>query len=200
MTTLVIDRSTAKTTVVLAEEGGAPRAAELGIWSTSGSAAPLDGDALRGVGRIIVGTGPGSFAGIRSSLAFAMGVAIGLRGLTEVLGIPSPAAFAREGRRIAVVGDARRGKFWLALFNGFSPEREIFQVERDGLLAAVPGDASVVSPDFARIGGILAETFGERASAAPTLDAAWLHRAALANPSLLSTEPLPVYLNPAVRT
>ena len=139
MTTLVIDRSTAKTAVVLAEEGGAPRAVELGIWSTSGSAAPLD-------------------------------------------------------------GDARRGKYWIALFDGFSPEREIFQVERDGLLAAVPGDASVVSPDFARIGGILAETFGERASAAPTLDAAWLHRAALANPALLSAEPLPVYLNPAVRT
>ena len=46
-------------------------------------AAELD---LDGVGRIVVGTGPGSFAGIRAAIAFAQGFAIA-RGC-EVLGLP----------------------------------------------------------------------------------------------------------------
>ena len=46
---------------------------------------------LDGVDRIVVGTGPGSFAGIRSALAFAQGYALG-RPSCEVLGLPSPCA------------------------------------------------------------------------------------------------------------
>ena len=49
---------------------------------------------LDGVERIVVGTGPGSFAGIRSALAFAQGFALG-RGC-EVLGLPSPCAVAAQ--------------------------------------------------------------------------------------------------------
>ena len=47
---------------------------------------------LEGVGRIVVGTGPGSFAGIRSALAFAQGYALGTK--CEVLGLPSACAIA----------------------------------------------------------------------------------------------------------
>ena len=72
---------------------------------------------LDGVGRIVVGTGPGSFAGIRSAIAFAQGFALGRK--CEVLGLPSPCAVAAQvyaGAKggdfpLAVVGDARRGKF-----------------------------------------------------------------------------------------
>ena len=64
--------------------------------------------ALEGVDRIVVGTGPGSFAGIRSALAFAQGYALGRR--CEVLGLPSACALAGDGL-LAVVGDARRGCF-----------------------------------------------------------------------------------------
>ena len=70
-----------------------------------------------GVDRIVVGTGPGSFAGVRAALAFAQGYALG-RPQCEVFGLPSACALAGEGR-LAVVGDARRGQFWVALFDGF---------------------------------------------------------------------------------
>ena len=64
---------------------------------------------LDGVGRIVVGTGPGSFAGIRSALAFAQGYALGRP--CEVFGMPSPCALAAQAyagglspsRRLAVV-------------------------------------------------------------------------------------------------
>ena len=151
---------------------------------------------LDGVERIVVGTGPGSFAGIRSALAFAQGYALG-KGC-EVLGLPSACALAGEGR-LAVVGDARQGKAWVALFSGFEMEREVFQVDASGLSAAVPADCRVVTPDAARIDALLRETFGDRylGGQVPTSDG--LRRFAEANPAILKPEPLPIYLNPAVR-
>ena len=151
---------------------------------------------LEGVERIVVGTGPGSFAGIRSALAFAQGYALGTK--CEVLGLPSACALADEGR-LAVVGDARQGKFWIALFDGFKLEKDVFQVDRGELSGSVPGDCRVVTPDAKRIDGLLKEMFGERylGGRAPTGEG--LRRFAEANPSVLKPEPLPIYLNPAVR-
>lgn len=151
---------------------------------------------LDGVERIVVGTGPGSFAGIRSALAFAQGYALG-KGC-EVLGLPSACALAGEGR-LAVVGDARQGKAWAALFSGFEMEREVFQVDASGLSAAVPADCRVVTPDAARIDALLRETFGDRYLGGQTPTSDGLRRFAEANPAILKPEPLPIYLNPAVR-
>ena len=151
---------------------------------------------LDGVGRIVVGTGPGSFAGIRSALAFAQGYALG-KGC-EVLGLPSACAIAGE-ERLAVVGDARQGKIWIALFDGFEMEREVFQVDQPELAAAIPVDAKVVTTDDARIGSLLRETFGERYLGGRTPTSEGLRRFAEANPGILKPEPLPIYLNPAVR-
>ena len=166
----------------------------------------VEGLDLDGVERIVVGTGPGSFAGIRSALAFAQGFALG-RGC-EVLGLPSPCAVAAqvygakggEGKPLAVVGDARRGKFWIALFDGLSLACPVFQAERDDLPKRVPLSADVATPDEERIGGALKEIFGERCigGVKPTSDG--LKAFAEANPSALAPEPLPIYLNPAVRT
>ena len=138
---------------------------------------------LDGVERIVVGTGPGSFAGIRSALAFAQGYALGSK--CEVLGLPSPCAVAAQvyaggsGFPLAVVGDARRGKLWIALFEGLRLVCPVFQVER-GL-------------------DVLSEAFGERdiGGVKPTADG--LRVFAESNPSALVAEPLPIYLNPAVR-
>ena len=152
----------------------------------------------RDVDRIVVGTGPGSFAGVRAAIAFAQGYAIG-RPSCEVLGLPSPCALAGDGR-LAVVGDARRGLFWIALFSGFSLDREIFQVERGGLEAAVPDDCRVTTPDEPRIGALLGECFGERYVGGSVPTDAGLRRFAEANPAILKPEPLPIYLNPAVRS
>ena len=189
---------------------------------------------LDGVERIVVGTGPGSFAGIRSAIAFAQGFALGRR--CEVLGLPSPCAvaakvFASMGTvpmqptgtvpmhsrgtvpmRLAVVGDARCGKIWIALFNGFSLEKDVFQVDKGEIgdvLNGLPGEPyRIVTTDEPRIGSFLAETFGgqiaggqtPRYLGGQTPDAEGLRMFAEANPSILKPEPLPIYLNPAVRT
>lgn len=151
---------------------------------------------VEGVERIVVGTGPGSFAGIRAALAFAQGYALGRP--CEVLGLPSACALAGEGK-LAVVGDARRGKVWIALFDGFRMEREVFQVDAADLARTVPADHRVVSPDAARIDALLRETFGGRYLGGATPTDEGLRRFAERNPGLLRPEPLPIYLNPAVR-
>ena len=205
---------------------------------------------LEGVERIVVGTGPGSFAGIRAALAFAQGFALGRH--CEVLGLPSPCAVAaqilgsvpssvgsvpdgrlapsaqdKEGRtapsaqdkgRLAVVGDARRGKIWIALFDGYSLIRDVFQVNSDEILGsvptveveklkggkvekgeAIPDDCLIVTVDEARIGEKLKAAFGERYLGGQTPTAEGLRAFAEANPGALVREPLPIYLNPAVR-
>ena len=149
--------------------------------------------------RIIVGTGPGSFAGIRSALAFAQGYAIGAQNC-EVLGLPSACALAEDGKNIAVVGDARRGKFWIALFSSFNLVKDIFQVDGGGNLSrSIPESYQIVTPDAERIEELLCAIFGARylGGRLPTTEG--LARFAAANPSILKPEPLPIYLNPAVR-
>jgi len=161
---------------------------------------------VEGVERIVVGTGPGSFAGVRSALAFAQGFAIGSK--CEVLGLPSPCAIAADwfAERtdeapgpLAVVGDARRGKFWIALFDGYRMVCDVFQVERDLLGKRVPLSVKVVSPDAARIDAVLKETFADNYLGGRLPTAEGLRRFAEANPAMLKPEPLPIYLNPAVR-
>lgn len=201
MRTLVVDRSTLTQSVALVEDGALAAAATLeGCDSRSGDWVPKIWEFLEGraPSRIVVGTGPGSFAGIRASLAFAQGVALGSG--AEVLGLPSPCSYARSGEPVAVVGDARRGRFWIALFDSFRLVTSVFQVLEDGLAKRVPLSAKVFSPDAERIGAKLSGIFAERydgASAPPTAEG--LARAFLANPGLLTAEPLPIYLNPAVR-
>ncbi len=169
---------------------------------------------LEGVDRIVVGTGPGSFAGIRSAIAFAQGFALGRR--CEVLGLPSPCAVAaqimgtvpvQEGTvpmKLAVVGDARCGKIWIALFNGFKLEEDVFQVDSgkigDVLNSPERSGYDIVTTDEVRIGELLKKTFGARylGGQSPTVEG--LRHFAEACPSLLRPEPLPIYLNPAVRT
>lgn len=152
---------------------------------------------LEGVERIVVGTGPGSFAGIRSALAFAQGYALGRE--CEVLGLSSACALADGVGPIAVVGDARRGKYWVALFDGFKMICDVFQVDKEGLGKRVPRGVRVTTPDATRIGELLKETFGDNYIGGGVPTAEGLKRFAEANPAILKPEPLPIYLNPAVR-
>lgn len=155
--------------------------------------------------RIVVGMGPGSFAGIRSALAFAQGYALG-KGC-EVFGLPSPCAIAASyfsadsASRIplAVVGDARREKYWIALFDGLKLICPVFQVSKDELHLRIPLSAKVVSPDAKRIDVLLKEIFADRYLGERLPTDAGLRMYAEANPAALVKEPLPIYLNPAVR-
>lgn len=62
------------------------------------------------VDRIVVGLGPGSYAGVRISIA----AALGLQSVwgCELVGIPSVAAMGGPEERFQVVGDARRGTWY----------------------------------------------------------------------------------------
>lgn len=197
---LFVDRSTDAQSVALVRGGRVAAETTLdGLDARSGAwvAAVRDFAAGADLSRIVVGTGPGSFAGIRSALAFAQGYAIGSG--CEVMGLPSACAFASESGPVAVVGDARRGMFWVALFDGFRLAADIFQVDAELLPRRVPVGVKVVTPDAKRIDAALRETFGANYAGGGVPFAGGLARAALANPALLTPEPLPVYLNPAVR-
>ena len=61
--------------------------------------------------RIIVGLGPGSYAGIRIAVSAAIGLATTAG--SELVGYPSVCAMATQGDDYAVVGDARRNSFFL---------------------------------------------------------------------------------------
>ncbi len=211
MTTLVIERSTDVQSVAwIAADGSVTPHIMDGADCRSGDWVVrvqefLDG---RRPDRIVVGTGPGSFAGIRAALAFAQGYALG--STAEVYGLPSPCALAGDsllnlgathpcvGNRLAVIGDARRGLFWVALFEGTVPA-PIFQVTQSDLTARVPAGIPVVSPDAKRIGDTLQSTFGDAYHGPATPTAEGLAHFLKANPSVLTPEPLPIYLNPAVR-
>ena len=198
--TLYLERSSAAQSVALSRGGEIVDARTLdGTDARSGDWVVRVRDFLAGrrPSRIVVGTGPGSFAGIRAALAFAQGYAIGSG--CEVRGLPSPCALSPEEGPLAVVGDSRRGCVWIALFDGHSLATPVFQVNAGDAERRVPLCAKVVSPDDARIGAMLGETFGERYLGAALPTAEGLARSAVANPRLLAANPLPVYLNPAVR-
>ena len=156
--------------------------------------------------RIVVGTGPGSFAGIRGALAFAQGLSLGMRAKRPetasdpiVYGIPSAAALAQDAGLTAAVGDARRGFFWVAVYEGARTVTALHLVTIDSLPSAVPPAAAVVTPDGARIGGLLAGTFGARFAGSRAPSAERLAHLAIGHPGILTPEPLPIYLSPAVR-
>lgn len=220
--TLFAERSSGTQSLALVAGGAVVKEAVLeGADCRSGDWALRVRDFIGGaeLEAVCAGTGPGSFAGVRAALAFAQGYAAGAdfawlsagrpgaaapalsdaAPQCEVLGMPSPCAMMRQGLRTAVIGDARRGSLWVALLDGFTMPRGIFQTDAAGLREAVPPDYVVATPDAARIGALLAEVFGEDAVRAEVPLAGGLARAALANPALLSHSPSPVYLNPAVR-
>ena len=61
-------------------------------------------------GRIVVGLGPGSYAGVRIAISAAIGLSVATG--AALLGIPSVAALG-EGEYLAL-GDARRGAYYFA--------------------------------------------------------------------------------------
>ncbi len=198
MTTLVIERSTDVQSVAwIAADGTIDSQTLDGADCRSGDWVVRVQTFLSGrrPDRIVVGTGPGSFAGIRAALAFAQGYALGSS--CEVLGLPSPCGIAGDSP-LAVIGDARRGLFWVALFEGTVPT-PIFQVTVEDLAARVPQGVPVVTPDAKRIGDTLQTIFGASYRGAATPTAQGLAEFLLANPAVLIPEPLPIYLNPAVR-
>ena len=61
---------------------------------------------------IVVGLGPGSYAGVRIAIATAVGLRTAA--LATLCGVPSICALEVEAREYFVIGDARRQSFFLA--------------------------------------------------------------------------------------
>ena len=204
MALLVIDRSTDAQSVALVKDGQMVQRVFAGADSRSGDWPArvrdfllANGVAPGGLERIVVGQGPGSFAGIRAALAFAQGMALGSKAV--VCGLPSTLALTRDGAKVAVVGDARRERYWVVLYDGVQAVKDFFLVQRETLGAAVPEGYAVVTPDGHRIDSLLRDHYGARYAGALTPLAARLAEVAVAHPELLRPEPLPIYLQAAVR-
>lgn len=202
---LAIDRSTDTQSVAFAVDGrvSASRVfsgtdARSGDWPVKVRDFLASQDAaFSDVDEIVVGQGPGSFAGIRAALAFAQGLA--LPAGKRVRGLPSTYALTRDGARTAVVGDARRGLFWVALYDGVENVKDFALVPKEGLGNAVPEHFAVVTPDGARIEPLLQSVFGHHYKGSMTPLAERLAEVAIAREEVLVDEPLPIYLQPPVK-
>ncbi len=225
MRILVIDRSTSRAGMALMDAG---RAVCSRVWEGDAARSPgwiaeavrdlaACGVSPQGVDRFVCGLGPGSFSGIRSCLAALHGMA--LPSGAAVCGVSSAAALAlacgTDGPRVTVVGDARRERLWIVTYrveprtgrvllaDGARPTHtaaDFALVPVSGLASAIPGDALVVSPDWARLAPLLTAACPSGRLLRETVcpDAADLGRLACADPDACVTEPLPIYLYPAV--
>ena len=186
--------------------------------------AALDGAnvSLADIDRFAVGLGPGSFSGTRAAVAALQGMA--LPGGRPLLGVNSAAALAlrlltaraAEGDTtpVAVVGDARRDRIWCAVFGapplmawtrqGMRPlshdAHDFALTTWADLPSCLPSDALIVSPDWDRIGARLTALFPAARLAAgdDTPTAADVGHLAISDPSATRSEPMPIYLHPAV--
>ena len=130
------------------------------------SAMALVEEALRQAGlereaveRIVVGLGPGSYTGIRASIALAQGWAlargVGLLGLSsaEALAATAHATGLRGPIRLAI--DAQRGDFYRADYElsdaGFNLIEPLRIVGRDELLQSA--GKTIIGPEADRLGG-----------------------------------------------
>lgn len=72
--------------------------------------------------RLVVGLGPGSYNGLRSSIAAAQGIAASSN--IELVGLPSILGIEISTQGAWIIGDARGGQYWLA---ALSSEQKLLQ-------------------------------------------------------------------------
>jgi tRNA threonylcarbamoyladenosine biosynthesis protein TsaB len=165
----------------------------------------------RDIEQAVVGTGPGSFAGIRIALALANGLT--LPGNVPVNGLPSsePLAWDALGETdwntVAVIGDARRQRLWIARYRRRPGGLEILchpnLIPATQLGTALTNVDGVATPDWDRIAGLLVPAAGpstallrENRSPHASSLAALAERRLASGASL--PPPVPLYLHAAV--
>ena len=208
---LALERSTARGSAALLDDAGALVAAVEDARGAQGNAYALvdavlarGGTPLSAVTRYAVGTGPGSFSGVRSAIAVLAGLALPAGGRLEGVGSAAAAnavfhAAHPGAEDVAVVGDARRGRLWIAVFQARSAPahaaEDFIVVPHAAVAESVPSHAAVITPDLDRLETLLAAAFPpERVfGVVPTAEA--VARLALSGSS---GAPLPIYLHPAV--
>jgi len=170
--------------------------------------ASVDAD---GIDLFAVGLGPGAFSGVRIALSAARGMALPDR--KPVVGVCSAEALAYDlwqeqpAATIAVVGDARRERLWMAIYDrsrkGMALREPVALVTLEELRTRLPPSCAIATPDWERIGEALrtaasidsrlvAERRGPRAETVGRLAA---EKHARNDPPLPLT---PIYLHPGV--
>lgn len=198
MSTLGVDASGAKAGVAIIGEDGAVLAREF-LATREGLIETLPVlvarlVAGREISAVAVGIGPGSFTGLRTSLAFAQGYA-------AASGIPLAGVMSAESVAAGLPGLAR--PLWVAIR---ARKNRVFLC-RDGCITAMD-DEAVPLPKFAlAIGGDAANEITARLAArgsdvmltdAKQIDPLWVVRAARfrAAAGLAPHESMPVYVDP----
>ncbi|MGC2443711.1 tRNA (adenosine(37)-N6)-threonylcarbamoyltransferase complex dimerization subunit type 1 TsaB [Candidatus Binatus sp.] len=175
---LGLDTSTSIASLALIARGKV--AASLERSATShGAALPAAIDELVGaaglsihdVGAIAVGTGPGSFTGLRIGLSYAKGIAMASG--CALVGIPSFDAMALsalerhntdEGRLVCVVVDARKGEVYAALYrvvaDGLQKLSEELVIALEHLASRITEDVMFVGDERAKDAAALVKSRG----------------------------------------
>jgi tRNA threonylcarbamoyl adenosine modification protein YeaZ len=156
MITLAIDTSTTRGSVALLRDGvllldenfSADRSHSATLFSALERAFALTAR----LDQIVVGLGPGSFAGVRIAIAAAIGLQLSTG--AKLLGIPSAAALNHSAPDYLAIGDARRETFYFTrVEKGVCLEGPLLTTEADlraRLLAAAgcPVFATEALPQF----------------------------------------------------
>ena len=168
------------------------------------------------IDRYAVGLGPGSFAGLRMALTTARAMA--LPDSRKIYGLPSSELTARSLAAryalpsIAVVGDARRGRLWVARYTSLEPDRRVMDnpfhlTTWSELPALVEAMAAMATPHGPTLGARLKSVmpagmrlFDQDAIPSAAMAGHWAPRFGQedqrGNPA---TALAPVYLHPAIQ-
>jgi tRNA threonylcarbamoyladenosine biosynthesis protein TsaB len=129
------------------------------------------GLAISSLGAIAVGTGPGSFTGLRIGLSYAKGIAMASG--CALVGVPSFDAMAlaalernniEAGRLVCVVVDARKGEVYTALYrvvgDGLEKLSEELVIALEHLASRITEDVMFVGDERAKDAAALVESRG----------------------------------------
>lgn len=190
---LALDAATARASVALGAPDAGPAEALLDVTSSYHAAGLLpaaqrllaeQGVALRELGGIVVGDGPGSFTGLRVAGALAKGLLHGTRcslfAVPSLLGCGWRLARAVGGGPVAALYDALRGEVFASRWPPDGSEKisrvlAVTDLPRLGSVRVAGGDGATAHPDAVRAWtgrDPVGPPIG-RASAAALLELAW---------------------------
>lgn len=155
--------------------------------------------ALGEIGLVLVGSGPGSYSGTRVGIAAAQGVALAAG--CPVVAVPSilAAPSATEGTPCRVVGDARRGSFWISRVKNSGVVIAPELTDEEGLrrFLSEAGREPVVTFEAGARNGFPADLdIARETPAARLLWEAWQKADAAERERWAAEAPQPLYLRP----